>query len=265
MTQIYITIGIIASVSALVCYVFVRQTIIERKLERDRLQRALDKRAKELLQAITVFPESFLPKELEVFLYRCVLDTYEHLTRLAPSEKNYVEALQIHTGQLEAFVRKPEGKKIEDLQSNSQISELKQYLNLIGNFLQKSMLRGQITQKQHIYYRLLLKELVIVLTVNGHTVSAKQSIEMQKPKLALHYYDLAKKLLTKETPHGFTKKVQKLNARMQPLLELVEAEDAELKEENKNLHSGGQKPNKEESQWDRPKEDSEWKKKNVYD
>jgi len=265
MTQIYITIGIIAIVSALVCYVFVRQTIIERKLERDRLQRALDKRAKELLQAITVFPEGFLPKELEVFLYRCIIDAYEQLTRLAPSEQSYVEALQIHTGQLESSLRKPEGQKVDDLQSTSQISEFKQYLNLIGNFLQKSVQRGQITQKQHAHYRLLLKELVVVLTVNGHTISARQSIEMQKPKLALHYYDLAKKLLTKETPNGFMEKVQKLNTRMQPLLELVQAEEAERREENKNPYSDGQEPDEEKSQWDTLEPDSEWKKKNVYD
>lgn len=265
MTQIYITIGIVAIVAALVCYIFIKQTISERKLERERLQRALDKRAKDLLQSLSVFPENFLPKELIVFLYRCVIDAYEQLTKLAPNESRYVEALKIHTVQLEASIRKPDAHQTQDLQAASQINELKQYLNLIGQFLQKSMQRGQITQKQHAHYRSLLKELVVMLTVNGHTLSAQQAIESQKPKLAVHYYGLAKKLLTKETPAGFAEKIQQINTRLEPLLVEVEYQEQQLREQNRNSHAEEKGEQEESSEWDAFEEDSGWKKKNVYD
>jgi len=265
MTQTYIISGIIAIICALVCYIFIRQTISERKLERERLQRALNKRAKELMQAIGLFPEDFLPKELEVFLYRCIIDVYEQLIRLAPTEKGYVEALQAHTAQLEFTVRKPEGQVTEDLQSTSQINEFKQYLSLIGNFLQKSTQRGQITERQHSHYRSLLKELVIKLTVNGHVISAQQSIEMQKLKLALHYYDLAKNLLIKEKPAGCKVQIQKLNTRAQPLLERVQAEEADVREENKHPRVHAPEPSDKKPPRDTFEEESGWKKKNVYD
>ena len=77
MTQIYITIGVIAVVAALVCYIFIRQTMSDKKQEKDRLHRALQKRAKELLQMISVFPDDFLPQEIKVFIYRCVIDAYQ--------------------------------------------------------------------------------------------------------------------------------------------------------------------------------------------
>jgi len=266
MTQIYIIIGVIAIISALVCYIFVRQTISERKLERQRLQRALNKRAKELLQAISVFPDDFLPKELIVFLYRSIIDAYEQLTKLDPSNKSYIEALQIYTVQLEAAIRKVESQKAHELPNAAQINEFKQYLNLIGNFLQKSMQRGSVSQKQHAHYRLLLKELVIGLTVNGHTLSARQAIEMQKSKLALHHFELAKKLLTKESPAGFQEQLLAINTAMEPLIIQSKAEDALLREQNKNPHSDEENQDDEEKdEWDAFKEDSGWKKKNIYD
>ena len=266
MTQIYIIVGVIAIISALVCYIFVRQTIGERKLERERLQRALNKRAKELLQAISVFPENFLPKELVVFLYRSIIDAYEQLTKLDSSNKGYVESLQTYTVQLEAAIRKPDNQAAEDLQGAAQINELKQYLNLINGFLQKSVQRGSITQKQHAHYRLLLKELVITLTVNGHNISARQAIEMGKSRLALHHYDLAKKLLTKESPSGFTEKVHKIDTAMAPLLAQCEAEDDAVAEQGRNPHSADSAQEAEEQdEWNAFEEDSGWKKKNIYD
>jgi hypothetical protein len=265
MTQIYIIVGVIAVIAALVCYVFVRQTIGERKLERERLQRALNKRAKELLQAIAVFPENFLSKELIIFLYRSIIDAYEQLTKLDASSKTYVEALQTYTAQLEAATRKPDNQQVENIQSPAQINELKQYLNLIGNFLQKTMQRGRLTQKQHTHYLQLLKDLVISLTVNGYTISARQSVEMQKTKLALHHYDLAKKLLIKESPTGFQARIAKINAAMEPLLLLQATEETEVQEGNKNPYTDDNPDDEDKGKWSEFEEDSGWKKKNIYD
>lgn len=262
MTQIYLTIGIIVIIAALVCYIFIRQTINERKQEKDRLHRALSKRAKELLQMISAFPDNFLPQELVVFIYRCIIDAYEQLTKLSPSETQYIEALKIHSSQLEGIIRKQSSGSAEDLQSSAQINELRQYLNLLSGFLQKSMQRSHITQKQHAHYRLLVKELIIRLAINNYMISAKQSLDIKKTKLAIHYYDLAKKLLVRETPSHYKERIEKINAHLKPLLEMEEIMQAEqnaLKAEESEEDKG------EKSEWDEFEDKDGWKKKNVYD
>lgn len=257
MTQIYITIAIIGIIALLVCYVFIRQTLGERQKEKDRLHRALAKRAKELLQVMSVFPEDFLPKELVVFIYRCIIDAYEQLSKLMPDETKYIEALTMHSSQLEVIVRKPDKNQPTDLESNAQINELRQHLNLLGGFLQKSLKRNHITPKQHSHYRQLLKELIIKLAVNNYMITAKQALDIQKTKLAIHYYDLAKKLLIRETPGHYKESIDTINRQIEPLL-AMEKEEEQTRQESKV-------DNNNEDEWEEIKEDSDWKKKNVYD
>ncbi len=264
MTQIYITIAIIAIVGALVCYIFVKQTINEKKQEKDRLQRVLAKRAKDLLQMISVFPENFLPKEIIVFIYRCIIDAFEQLTKLAPTEAQYIEGLKVHSAQLEAIIRKPDTQKTEDIQNTAQINELRQYLNVLNGFLEKSVKRSHITQKQYGHYRLLIKELIIKLAVNNYILSAKQSLEIGKPKLALHHYELAKKLLTKETPTHYKDKIKSINTAMEPLIQQEQAQQAAESAQTAQAQSEAAE-NGEDGEWSSFNEDAGWKKKNVYD
>jgi hypothetical protein len=265
MTQTYITIGIIAIIGLLVCYVFIRQTIGERQREKERLHRALEKRAKELLQMVSAFPDNFLPKELLVFIYRCIIDAYEQLTKLKPAEIQYVDSLKMHSLQLETVVRNTSSHKVEDLQSLTQINELRQYLNLVGGFLQKSAQRNHITHKQHLYYRQLVKELMIRLAVNNYSASAKQALEVQKNKLAIHYYELARKLLIRETPNGYKESIQKINLRLEPLREMEGIEPDIQTEVSANTDGAAPAEEQEKDEWNDFKEDTEWKKKNVYD
>ena len=89
---------------------------------------------------------------------------------------------------------------------------------------------------------------------------------MGKSRLALHHYDLAKKLLTKESPSGFTEKVHKIDTAMAPLLAQCEAEDDAVAEQGRNPHSADSAQEAEEQdEWNAFEEDSGWKKKNIYD
>jgi hypothetical protein len=265
MTQSHIIIGIIGIIGVFVCSVFIRQTIAERQREKERLHRALEKRAKELLQMVSAFPDNFLPKELLVFIYRCIIDAYEQLTKLKPAEDQYVDYLKIHSMQLEAVVRNTGSVKAEDLQSLTQINELRQYLNLVAGFLQKSVQRKHISHKQHLYYRQLVKELMIRLAVNNYSASAKQALEVQKNKLAIHYFELAKKLLIKETPNGYKKNIQKINLRLAPLHEMEGIEPDIQAEASIHTDSASPAVEEDDEEWNDFKEDTEWKKKNVYD
>ena len=263
MTQVYITISIIAVAAALVCYIFIRQTMVHRQQEKDRLIRALSKRAKELMQILSVFPDEFLHKELKVFVYRCVIDAYQQLTKLVPEQTEHVDSLKAYSAQLDVIIRKPENKANIRLQSAAQINELRQYLGLLGRFLQTSLQRNNITQKQFGHYRLLIKGLNTKLAVDGYTLSAKQALEIQKNKLAIHYYQLGKKLLTQETPPGFKEQLQEINTRLAPLLEQENIEES-VKETGATQQVITQ-DNDEDKQWAEFQEDQDWKKKNVYD
>jgi hypothetical protein len=264
MTQIYITIGIIAVIAILVCYVFIHQTIGNRRLEKERLQRALSKRAKELLQMASAFPENFLPKELLVFIYRCIIDAFEQLTKLNPSDGQFIDALKLHSLQLETVIRKPETSKTVELHSITQINELRQYLNLLGAFLQKSMERNHITPKQYSHYRHLLKEVIVKLAVNNYMIAAKQALETQKTKLSIHYYDLAKKLLIKETPSHYKEALEKITIALEPLLQMEQIERAAQDNDEPSSNAAAKVTN-DKDEWKDFEDKGDWKKKNVYD
>ena len=73
--------------------------------EKQRLQRALIKRAKYLSQMLNAFPPNFLPKDLHVFLLRCIVDAYEQLSKLEPSETIYLEDYKSYTSEMDVAMR----------------------------------------------------------------------------------------------------------------------------------------------------------------
>ena len=231
-----------------------------RKEEKERLNRAMLKRAKELQQILSVFPDDFIPKEICVFIYRCIIDIYQQLCKLEPKESGHIESLKVHSATLEGVIRQPENKKISNIQNNAQIGELRQYLGVLGRFLQKSAQRKNITAKQFAHYRLLLKGLTVQLAVDTYLISAKQGIDSGKPKLGIHNYELAKQLLTKETPNGYKEQIAKITSLLAPLMQ---AQEAEAPQSNAGANQGGEKEGG--GEWSQFEEDSGWKKKNVYD
>lgn len=261
MTQIYIITGIIVLVCSLICYVFIRQTITKRNSEKKRLKRALDKRAKDLVQMLNSFPANFLPRDLQVFVYRCIIDSFEQLSKLDPSEPEYIEHFKSYTSNMESTMRAPKTMANVTFQSSTQINEIRQYLNYLSRFMQKWMQRGNINQKQYSHYKELLKKLITQLMVDNYTISAKQAIQIDKPKLAIHYFSLAKKALTKE--ELLTSKESRLvlvNEELKKLEYLVQQQES-LSNNNQTT----EEDNEDDKEWQKFEEDDDWKKKNIYD
>ncbi|MBX2809949.1 MAG: hypothetical protein KTR20_15105 [Cellvibrionaceae bacterium] len=265
MTQVYIIAGIIMLISVLICYIFIRQTIVKRRRERARLHRALDKRAKDLIQMLNAFPTNFLPRDLLIFLFRCIVDVYEQLSKLAPDELEYLDNFKLYTAQMETAMRAPKDSSEEVvLQSSSQINEIRQYLNYLGRFLQKWMQRGNISAKQYGGYKELIKRLIVQLMVDNYTLSAKQATQMDKAKLAIHYYMLAKNMLVKE---GL---IASRRERLQFIDEEIQSLEQRLEEEGQATSevaasASAEQAEEEQKQWEQFEEEADWKKKNVYD
>lgn len=267
MTQVYAIIGIIILTCALVCYIFVRQTVVKRKKEKMRLKRALDKRSKDLVQMLSAFPPNFLPTDLQMFVYRCIIDVFEQLSKLAPDEPEYLENFTLYTSQMETAARAPQVQTETNIQSSSQLNELRQYLNYLGRFIQKWLQRGNITSKQYAQYKALLKKLITKLTVDNYTLSAKAAVDIDKQKLAVHYYVLAKNLITKEGLVAINKeRLSFINQELARLGKQIKSEaekQAELDKLEAESNNEGEDDTGEE--WQKFEEDAEWKKKNIYD
>ena len=160
MTPVYIIIGLIVLTCVLICYIYIKQTIVKRKREKARLFNALLKRSKELLQMLNAFPPHFLPKDLSVFLHRCIVDIFEQLSKLEPERSEFLEQFTLYTTTMETTIREPVNSSQVRLQSSTQINEIRQYLNYLGRFMQKWVQRGNLSDKQYGAYKVTLKNLV---------------------------------------------------------------------------------------------------------
>lgn len=262
MTAVYIIIGLILLTCALICYVFIKQTIVKKKREKARLFNALEKRSKELLQMLNAFPPHFLPKDLSIFLHRCIVDVFEQLSKLEPERSEFLDQFTLYTAAMENIVRQPASNNEVHLQTASQINEIRQYLNYLGRFLQKWRERGNLSDKQYSHYKNSLKNLAAKLMVDNYMLSARKSIEIKKHKLASHYFTLAKNMITKEGLSGTQKdNLAYINEELTRLTELIKAED-----EAAGIAKIEASPNENENdEWSEFEESDEWKKKNVYD
>ncbi|MFT6388034.1 MAG: hypothetical protein ACJAUP_001407 [Cellvibrionaceae bacterium] len=268
MTQVYVIIGIIMLACLLVCYIFVKQTVIKRKKEKMRLRRALEKRSQDLVRMLTAFPPNFLPNDLQIFLYRCIIDVFEQLSTLAPEEHEYLENCTRYTSHMETAARSPQTQSQASIQNSSQINELRQHLNYLGRFLQKWLQRGNINAKQYAHYKVLLKNNITKLMIDNYSLSAKYAVDIEKHKLAAHYFMLAKNLITKEGLIASHK--GRLLLINQELVKLDEHLKAEAEKqvgfdgiEHKEKDNNHEDENTQKLQ--QFKEVDEWKKKNVYD
>ncbi len=262
MTAVYIIIGLILLTCALICYIFIKQTIVKKKREKARLFNALEKRSKELLQMLNAFPPHFLPKDLSLFLHRCIVDVFEQLSKLEPDRPEFLDQFTLYTTAMENIVRQPANANEVRLQTTSQINEIRQYLNYLGRFLQKWLQRGNLSEKQYSSYKNSLKNLAAKLMVDNYMLSARKSIEIKKHKLAAHYFTLAKDMITKEGLASSQKdNLSYIDEELARLEELMREE-----EEAAGIAKAELKPNDDDNdEWSEFEESDEWKKKNVYD
>ena len=265
MTQIYIIAGIITVVSMLICYIFIRQTIVKKQKERARLHKALEKRVAHLVQMLNSFPPHFLPKDLTIFLHRCIVDTYEQLSKLLPDEPEYLDNFKLYTAQMETFIRSANDKSNAiTFQNTNQINEIRQNLNLLGRFLQTWAKRGNLSQKQYGTYKEQVKKLVIQLMVDNYILSAKQARQMEKEKLSMHYYMLAKNLITKEgLVSGRKQRLEAIDEELSHLQQAIAAKA--ISESGMTSTTSSTEDSDDNKAWGQFQEDADWKKKNIYD
>lgn len=260
MSSVTVISTIVALIVGLVCYAFAAQTIQQKREQRKRLLAALKRQSRSFKFTLNGCPAGFLTNELTIILLRSLIDVSEQLTKLEPSEASHGQDLQLYTQKVAEVQRSPPQVQRAAFENLQQIKEVRMSLEELHRFVFNLEGQGRVPRNSADAYRAQIKQLVLQITVDGYLISGQQARQNEKYKLALHYYELAQKLLTREGKAGlFEQKIASLQTICAELRNKLENGDGipETLDEQEGL----------DEQWDKFSSTNEniWKKKQVYD
>ena len=204
-----------------------------------------------------------MTKELKVIVLRSLIEVSEQLSKLDPKEPAHRQELQTNTNMLAEVQRAPPTNARVSLENLQQIKEVKMSLEELHRFVFNLEGQNRLTRAQADAYRVQIKQLVLQVTVDGYVLNGQQASQSEKTKLALHYFDLAIKLLVREGKAGM------FDAKIAQLRTICEQLTAKLAEEGESLPGNTSESSSEEleGEWDKfsEKNDDQWRKKQVYD
>ena len=259
MSTVYIIGTIAALLVLLVSYVFIVQTMDNNRKKHQRLLSTHKSRQRSLQSMLSSFPTNFLSKELNSLVYECLIDSTEQLAKIEPKETRYQDELTTYVSQLDTIKRQANTKATVQIQDINQANEARRNLQGLYKFVGRLQERGKVDKTNANLYRQQLKDLVLKLSVDTYITSGQQAQGAGKARLALHFFNLALKLLQKDTQsEAHIQQAQELSTQIKAL----EEELALTPESSQEDHSGALN-----EEWDKLDDKSSelWKKKNVYD
>jgi type II secretory pathway pseudopilin PulG len=261
MSSITIISLIIVLLAALVCYAFVSQTVQQKREQRKRLLAALKTQARSFKFVLSGCPEGFLTKELTLLLQRSLIEVSEQLARVEPGDPSHTQDIQTYSSMLSETQRQPATSGRPAITNPAQVKEIKMALEELHRFVFKQEGQQKLTRNQADIYRNQIKQLVLQLTVDGYILNGMQAEAKDKLKLAVHYLDLAQKLMIREGRGGvFDQKVADIQSKVAELKERMEIEGIAQTEVDTNEQQ------ELDDEWGKFNDDEEvWKKKQIYD
>ena len=252
-------------------YLFLSHTIQKRRIRRQRLLVALKARRNAFRDLATGFPKGFLPPDLNNLLYRSLVDTCEHLAQLEPKDPQHSEQLTFYATQLESQANSTNQPKVR-LDNPEQIREARQLLQELHKFIAQQTALKLISNIQAEAYNDQVKRLVLQMGVDSHIINARQAQQVGKPRLAIHHYQLARKLLASENAgHGYDKQIAQLDTVISKLQEKANnSPETDTPTTDSSSPAGDNKSAPADTnvskEWQRFDEENEkWKKKKIYD
>ena len=247
----------------LVCYAFVSQGIQQRKEQKRRLLSLLKSRSRTFKYMLNGFPPSFLSRDLTVLVQRSLAEVSEQLAKLEPGEPTHMQEFQLASNALSSST-KQQGKPQAPpkLESHQKIKEVKACLEELHKFIARLEEQSTVSPTQGAAYRAQIKQLVTSITIDGYELHATKAVQQDKLKLAIHYYELALKILARDG-----KSLEGAQTR----LDTIRAKHAEVRNAAKDVHPelSQSEINEQadiEAEWDKMSSGEDlWKKKNVYD
>lgn len=264
MSSVTIITSIIILLAALVCYAFIAQTISQKKQQRERLLAALKVRVRNFKFMLSGFPPGFLPKELTLLVQRSLMQLLEQLAKLEPRNSTYAEDLQAVAHQMAETQRQPPttGNSPQAIDNPQKAREIKACLEELYKFVFHLEGKRNLARTQADVYRAMIRNLVLQLTVESYVLHGRIAKDKGKLRLAVHYFDLAQKLMLKERANGqFDGRIAQLRSAITDIegrLLTEEPRTAEVRTEDPDQASIS-------SEWDKFAQEQSWKKKQVYD
>lgn len=245
-------VGLLALLLGVVGYLMFTNAQQKRREQQQRLLTALKARRNLFKELLTRFPSGFLPKEIATLLHRSVRDTAEQLTQLEPRNSDHQEDVVSASTQLTQLLKSNQQPRVR-LTNTEQIQEARKLLQELFRFITLQEQTHHLSPQDAHLYKDLIKRLALQITVDGHVLNAKAGLSAGKPRLAIHFYSLALKLLTSENAGKiFDKQILQLTQHIAKL--------------EAGLGNRTPTPDDPSADWEKfEKESTEWKKKNLYD
>lgn len=259
MSSVNVIVTIIILLAILVCYAFISQTLVQKRQQRERILANLKTRARNFKFMLHSIPNGFLPKELKLLIQRSLASILEQLAHAEPNIAAHKSDLQGLSQQITETQRQPEGGPRQNLENPQQSKEVKACLEELYKFVFHLEANRTLTRAQADSYRATIKQLVLELTADSYVLHGRLARDKEKWRLAIHYFDLALKLLTREGRSGqFDGRIAQLHEAISELQEKVveEAPSAPAK--------AGPDPDVEDA-WAQFGQEEPWKKKQIYD
>mgnify|MGYP006875367072 CR=1 FL=1 len=245
-------------------YLFLSHSIQKRRVRRQRLITALRARRNSFRDLATSFPAGFLSNDLSALLYRALIDCCDQLSRLEPKDPTHTEQFNLYTNLLATHKDNAQQARVR-LDNPQQIKEAQGLLQELHKFVMQQAAAKLINQVQTEAYVDQINRLVLQISVDSHVFNARQSQQVGKVRLAMHYYTLARKALAAENAGGgFDKQIAQLDAVIAKLQEKANATPEATDSADQAPASADNAPSsKEWKQFD--EENEKWKKKQIYD
>lgn len=264
MSSVVLITAIIVLLTLLVSYAFIVQNLANRRQQRARLANALKLRVRNFKYMLTGAPAQFLPKEITLLIQRSLIQILEQLTQLEPKVGQHRQDMELFAQQMAETQRRTDAApSTQSLQNPKHSREIKACLEELYKFIyqlegQKTMPRAQADA-----YRGMIKDLVLKLTVDSYVLHGRIAQDQGKPRLAIHYFDLAVKLMVREGPSGhFDSRIAQLKQSINELQGLESTAEAQVPETPEEAAEKSQIS----SEWDKfQQHDAGWKKKQIYD
>jgi len=250
---------IIILLCALACYAFISQYIEKKRAQKQRVLMALKTKHRNFVYMLNGFPPHFLTGELIGLIYRALIDTCEQLHQIEPNEIRHQDEITLYTNQL-AEVSKNNSAQRMRIENPHQMKEIRQHLQELQRFVIQQEAVKTVNKVQFASYIDQIKRLNLQMVVDVYIYQAKQAQQSGKLRLAIHFFGLARKMLsTENAAHNYDKQIIQLDEIISKLDEKAQIqgmpkEETSGADENTTKEWGNYAP-----------ADENWKKKQIYD
>jgi type II secretory pathway pseudopilin PulG len=258
---IFIVVIIVALLIALAAYAFISQSIEKKRVQKQRILMTLKTKQRNFVHLINGFPPNFLTNDLLSLIYRALIDTCEQLSKIEPKEQRHQDDVTLYTNQLDALPKNTPAQRAR-VENPQVMKDIRQHLQELQHFLIQQESIKAINKVQFSAYIDQIKRLALQMSVDAYLYHAKQAQQAGKLRLAIHYFNLAKKLLTAENAsRAYDKQIAQLDGIIGKL-----EEKAQINGEPEATVQNSATGEPAAKEWDNfaVPEDA-WKKKQIYD